>query len=272
MLIKKQDTSRQIVCILFEPKYSTQANELAKQLTPYITNIYISPKNIDNLACKTFSICIFLGIENTAHLKVSNLFTKYMNYPKVDNTNKIFGDIVAVSNLFYKNIQNTEKSVIVFDLDETLVYNQKTLAYPEIFSDLQKYRQIFDYIVLWSHGTTDYVNESLAAINPHYDNDVPFKFDLMITRKHADIDVFYNKGLGYVLHELNTKFNVTSLKYAVLVDDKAFNFVNDYDLFVHLSKQPIQNRLYAKLLPTIQSMCNSKDNTSNIVTNERVIE
>lgn len=278
---------RQIVCIFSTPEHYQRANILKSSLAKFFTDVFLV-KAIDEfqtiykicLAHKTFSVCITIGIKDTCELRSQNIFTTFLTYNDFKYVEDILKDIKISAGIFYANVKqnpNLKKNVIVFDFDETLVYEQTRLAYNNLFDDLHKYRQLFDYIVLWTHGTTDYINEALATINPQYTDENnkqrSFKFDFIISRKSTDIDVFYNKGLGYVLNELNRRYSLTSINYAVLVDDKKSNFKNDYDLFVYLTQQPIQERFYAKLYPIIESRLREHKNSlncTNIVTNEDI--
>lgn len=278
---------RQIACILYIPNYQNDARLLRNFLSTYFTDVFAS-SSFDELekmyektkSSKSFSVYITIGIEDTSKIRSQHAFTKYLCYNNIQYKEHILKDIKIAADNFYRNIKtnpNFKKNVIVFDLDETLVYNQLNLAYPTLFNDLQKYRQLFDYIILWTHATTDYANEALATINPQYidENNTPkpFKFDFIISRKSTNVDVFYNKGLAYVLNELNKRDSLISINFAVLIDDKKYNFNNDYDLFVYLAKQPIQHELYAKLFPIIESRYleyNKLFKYSNIITNENI--
>lgn len=59
--------------------------------------------------------------------------------------------------------RNFYKSIIVFDLDSTLI-DPRDKIYNSCLRLLRVARELYDYVVLWSHGTTPHVHKQVAAI------------------------------------------------------------------------------------------------------------
>ena len=127
------------------------------------------------------------------------------------------------------NVGPSDVSVIVWDLDDTLV-NYELEAFDCVPQVLRYTRRLFDYQVLWSHGAPMHVRAGLLK-NGFDDN----LFDTIITRNPI-LEKLPNKGLGMILRHLNDKFGVQSIKFSVLVDDTDVNYANDYDYFVHVPR------------------------------------
>jgi hypothetical protein len=154
-------------------------------------------------------------------------------------------------------------NIIVFDLDDTLITENGKLFYDKIFDDLKQYRKVFDYMVLWTHGTEDYLHEIWSKIQRE-----SFKFDLYMARKINVEITSYNKGMAAVLRELNRIYSVESLGYTVLVDDKLSNYVYDYDTLVHITSEP-KEHYYRYVLDTLKI---EKDNFRKTNICNRIID
>lgn len=206
-------------------EYEIYKERVIKSLKPYFTNVLFDSYN-PNLVSKVFSVHISFGSARTNHNK--NLFYRYLTYSSpFPNIERILVDIARVFKVFKAPcvLQKRRNSVIVFDMDETLIDSSMKLFYKNIMIDLKEYRNYFEYMILWTHGTTPYLSEV----------ELKFKFDIYLSRNGEESE---NKGLGAVLRELNKFYQVSKLDFCVLVDDGAFNYAQDYDLFVHVNTTP----------------------------------
>lgn len=220
------------------PEYKIYKQKLIKSLEPYFTNVLTNSFN-PNLVGKVFSVHVSLG--GTPENANKNHFYRYLSYKSsFPSDSQILNDLSRIYASFRTSLyptSTTRNSIIVFDMDDTLIDSSTKPFYKNIFVDLQKYREYFQYIVLWTHGTTPYLSEI----------QLEFKFDLYMSRIGEESE---NKGLGAVLRELNRSHNVSKLDFCVLVDDGAFNYEKDYDLFVHVNTKPISGT-YAQTLGEI---------------------
>lgn len=167
-----------------------------------------------------------------------NQFTSYIRVGW-DVSAKYIIDKIAECAKSYSGPNQTASSVIVFDFDDTLVSPDLQPFYQSLPADLALYRCMFDYVVLWTHGTQDYIYDSL--------NVKKFKFDLVMSRFRNCSDTNVNKGLAAVLRQLNTEYGVNRLNFCVLVDDKPSNQIGEYDVFVEINTEPCES-FYKKLL------------------------
>lgn len=190
-----------------------------------------------------------------------NVHVDYLSYGNFwKNYNRISKDIYRVHSSFAKNIIETlPKSIIVFDLDETIIDQDYCLVCSYVKELLQESRAIFDYMVLWSHGNTSHVQRSIKL----YEMDK--LFDLVLTRGRFQYECF-NKGFGLVLKHLNKNHGISNVKYSVLVDDQEDNFNNDYSYYIKVDKA-ITNTQYKKKF-TILKECieNRYGNTKDRLT------
>lgn len=110
------------------------------------------------------------------------------------------------------------ESIIVFDLDETLIdTNCEKLEGSDKL--LMCAREIYDKVVLYSHGSNLHVDDNLTK----FDNSV---FDLVLSS--ASHDNISNKNLLY----LYNYFPNTIFSRATLVDDSLYNWTPEYDKFI----------------------------------------
>jgi hypothetical protein len=120
------------------------------------------------------------------------------------------------------NLHNIKehKSVIVFDLDETLIDNQNNkLKCANTF--LRHARNIYDLVVLYSHGSNLHVDDNVSKFKNYQD-----VFDLILSNN--TIEEPSNKNLLYLYnHFHNVRFT-----YATLVDDSLYNWTPEYDRFI----------------------------------------
>lgn len=151
-------------------------------------------------------------------------------------------DIETIFDFSRKFKTKITASVLVFDLDDTIIDVNGKLFANDLYPAIQSLRSIYTYIGLWSHGTTNHVFKYIKKI---YDTQ-NVKFDFIISRG----DYARNKSVAHVLNVLNEQFNVSRLNLSCLVDDKKSNFTEDYTVFVHLKTAPPS---FKDLADTIES-------------------
>lgn len=218
------------------PEYEIYKTKLINSLKPYFTSVLTNSFN-PNLVGKTFSVYLSLG--KTSTNPNENLFYRYLSYthpfPEIE---LIREGLAGVYKMFKTTkLQHSRSNVIVFDMDDTLIDSTTKPFYKNIFKELMTYKDYFQYMILWTHGTTSYLSEIKLDIT----------FDLYMSRNADDSE---NKGLGAVLRELNRSHSVEKLDFCVLVDDNESNSKDDYDLFVHVNSKP-KRESYAKTLSEI---------------------
>jgi hypothetical protein len=235
---------RPIVCIFPVKKNhdKEKISAISDFLCKYFDVItYIQRTNYDT--CKQFGVLLAIidddddDDEYRQEVK-RNQFTSYIRVG-CDVSVKYIIDKIAECAKPYSGLDQTASNVIVFDFDDTLVSPDLQLFYQSLPADLELYRNLFDYVVLWTHGTQDYIYDSL--------NMKKFKFDLVMSRFRNCSDTSVNKGLAAVLRQLNTKCGVNRLNFCVLVDDKPSNQIGEYDVFVEINNEPCES-FYKKLL------------------------
>ncbi|AUQ43992.1 38K protein [Esparto virus] len=117
---------------------------------------------------------------------------------------------------------NYTKSIIVFDLDDTLINNDTGRPF-KCANHLLKYaRNAYDLMVLYSHGSSLHVDQHLQLFN--HANGV--KFDLVLSNNMIDKRSTKNL-LSLYNHFPNTRF-----KNATLVDDSLYNWSPEYNKFI----------------------------------------
>jgi hypothetical protein len=187
-----------------------------------------------NITAKVFSVLLAVGSEYLnfqKNIEAQNSFYVTYYYEKMPSQQQFLMDLYKVTSVYSPLPNPIARSVAVFDLDDTIISPELELFYDNILIDLELFREIFDYIVLWTHGTANYLQSRMRSID--------FKFDLLMARKDdIDLPPALNKGLAAVLRELNNKYNVQCIKYSLLVDDKLSNYNQDYDCMLHIDSQP----------------------------------
>lgn len=115
------------------------------------------------------------------------------------------------------------KSIIVFDLDETLIdRNGEIHAY--CTDILMQAKRNYDYVVLYSHGSDLHVDEHVLKIEKH--TKLHNCFNLVLSNN--GIMPKANKNLLYLYNYFpNVRFT-----NATLVDDSLFNWTPEYTNFV----------------------------------------
>lgn len=139
-------------------------------------------------------------------------------------------DFEIIYNLNERFLTRLKASVLVFDLDDTLIDGEGNIFAEDLNEAITRLRSIYTYVGIWSHGSTNHVFKHIKKISNEYN----VKFDFVITRD----DKVYNKSAIHILNVLNTKFSISELTFSCLVDDKIENYNNDYSLFLHLTKKP----------------------------------
>ena len=263
----------------FETQLKNLKSSIVKKLKTVYTHVYdIYDSRYLFLNCKSknYSIFIFVG-ENFTEYQNEMKKNFFIDYYCADYTinveEKLLPECAALYKQYHDNIksENSLVNVIVFDFDDTLVrdkHKKTDSETPEIFyeciwCDLLKYRDYFNFIVLWTHGTEDYIQQQLSVIY----KTTEFRFSLVIARKRST-DIVENKGLGAVLKKLNADFGVGKINFACLVDDKLSNFKLDYDLFVHVGT--VSENYYRKKLKQIEKRL-SKFNRNKFTNADRYI-
>ena len=119
-------------------------------------------------------------------------------------------------------------TVIVFDLDDTLIDDKNQPLVSNLAEFIDHTRTIFDYVVLWSHGTCEHVHSNLKMYK------LQKSFDLVISRNYNENTK--NKSIGLVFKELHKKFNISQISMCALVDDLKDNFNEDYDYYLQVPR------------------------------------
>ena len=184
--------------------------------------------------------------------KKLNVHVNYLSYRILwVNYDKILREIYNSHLNYVRNIIDPHpKSVIVFDLDETIIDQDYRLVCTYVRKVLQESRNIFDYMVLWSHGTTSHVQKAISLYKLNK------LFDLVLTRGRFQSECF-NKGFGFVLKHLNKIYGISKVNLSVLVDDQDTNFNNDYNYFLKVNDK-IDDNEYKKNFTILKKCINEK--------------
>lgn len=160
--------------------------------------------------------------------------------------------IISKYNNFFKNDLYNTASVIVWDLDDTILDRNYKLLNDQLVDVLQSQNYIFDYSVLWSHGTSHHVTKCLDILNRKYN----INFDSCIAKK---IEEYHKKdtckNVSYVLKTLNDKFNITSFNFSCLIDDMCENLNNDYYVYVKPSRNTDFYDIIFNKIPQLMKDC-----------------
>lgn len=164
--------------------------------------------------------------DQTTKISFNNLM--YVGIDEYFNINDI--DYNTIYDLTERFKTKLKASVLVFDLDDTIIDKECNLFGDDLPEALNSLKGLYDYIGIWSHGSTNHVFKNIKKIFMEHN----IKFDFVITRD----DKVYNKSVIHVLNILNKKFSISELTFSCLVDDKFSNYNYDYSLFVHLTRNP----------------------------------
>jgi len=110
-------------------------------------------------------------------------------------------------------------SVIVFDLDQTLITNSGDDFLENYECVLNCAREKFHYVILWSHGDSLHVDTYVSRMN--------FKFDLVLSK-----DKNNSQSCKNILYLYNYFGPEIRILYAVLVDDSPYNWSPEYNAMV----------------------------------------
>lgn len=207
---------------------------------------------------KSYSMKINITDKWDAKLDETNNI--HVNYYHLDLTKKIDFDLVNNEILFNlltffdKSCSQTHKSVAIVDLDDTLIDKDGEIIIQNLNQYLHILRTMFDYVILWSHGSIGHVNHVFNK------NLAPFKksFSDVIARTSSFFCM--NKGIGTVLRHLNQKFSICSLSHTLLIDDQSKNYKYDYDYFIHAPNIPVihNERMWAMLKDLYHNLYHSE--------------
>lgn len=166
--------------------------------------------------------------------KAYNIHVDYLSIVHGVDFSENLNQVLVIKEQFMKRVSplNYRKSVLVFDLDDTIVDKDGTLVFHNVAKVIRSLRDVFDYVILWSHGSYGHVNNALLLTL----RDVEFDTIIAMTENDKDQDDDYsrNKGVGKMFRIMNNEHGVGELKYSALVDDQAGNFIGDYDMFLHI--------------------------------------
>jgi hypothetical protein len=237
--------SAEIFIVFEEPIQKQYKNDLIVTLAPYFDRVHVN----NDRSCKKFSVYLYIGENKLTFMdaKIKNMHIMYMMCPYSTHMDQIKAKIKENADNYFRNNFQFPSNVIVFDMDETLITCDLNLFYRDIFKDLQLYRSVFEFIILWTHGTEDYLHETWSKFDTE-----EFTFDMFMSRRVSIDRTDFNKGLGAVLKQLNVKFGIQKLGFTTLVDDKESNFESDYDVFVHITSPPTDG-FYQRLLPILKA-------------------
>lgn len=170
-----------------------------------------------------------------------NEFVDYVAFPSSDaaNMTAAIQRAIQLKTAFVAQTQHLAKTVIVWDLDRTIITDQDAWICSDITSSIAYMSSFFDYKILWSHGNEAHVQHWVRRLRAE-----SVTFDYIIWRKG---DETRNKGAGLILSVLNKAYHVGSLRWAILVDDLAVeNASRQYDRLLCVDhKQP--DRFYSML-------------------------
>jgi len=116
--------------------------------------------------------------------------------------------------------------VVVLDLDQTLIDDNPIACkllknYKNV---LNTAREHYDFIVLWSHGSSLHVNNHVAQLG--------FNFDLILNEDESLRGNKYVQNCKNLLNIYNRISTDCRIVYAVLVDDSPYNWTPEYDALV----------------------------------------
>ncbi|KAG8148348.1 uncharacterized protein [Chelonus insularis] len=165
-----------------------------------------------------------------------NHFTHYLRYTDGENLNNLKKVFENLRSSYEINGLN-RGSLIVFDLDNTLIDDSLRPLSKNLEFQLSVFRKLFDYVVLWSHGTSTHVSNALNSLK------LPYRFFHVIITRADWQSCGGNKGLGFVLSILYNKYKVREITFSCIVDDTKANFTNDYMVFIHIPSNHPHNDL-----------------------------
>lgn len=117
---------------------------------------------------------------------------------------------------------NTTKTIIVFDLDDTLINYSSGKPFKYSHTLLKYARTVYDLVVLYSHGSSLHVDEHVQL----FTGENGIKFDLVLSNNSNDKRSVKN------LLSLYNYFPNMRFKNPTLVDDSLYNWSPEYEKFI----------------------------------------
>lgn len=164
-------------------------------------------------------LLILIGLKNVPK-NVPNNYTKIFKFNENIQVDELVYEVASYLENFYKIPKLV--SVVVFDLDDTIIDENDKLLYSGILEEIKTITSYFDYSVLWSHGLSTHVMRNVER----------YKLDRIFDHiMYRNINVEdNNKSVGTVLQQLNQLYEVTGFTFTVLFDDLELNNIGDYDV------------------------------------------
>lgn len=144
---------------------------------------------------------------------------------------------------FNNNIEEKLKSLIVYDLDETLFTSEDELIRGSL-NHLHLSRNLFDIVVLWSHGSSEHVERLLEILHK---KNKKFKFDLILKNENGHCP----KNL-LSLYRFFPDIRFDSRK-CYLVDDSLENYTPEYSNII----VPTNLKSTEDIAPTLAYLINN---------------
>lgn len=218
-------------------------------------------KNIRHYSCfVVFGNNTEIINDKYVYYSCANIHVDYIRSTFDDNYKDLVANIIKKQEIFHGN-KDKRASVCVFDLDDTLIDFEGNLKSSNIRDVIEYTGDIFDYVVLWTHGSTGHANRYIERYG--------FKFDLVISRNDL-APIICNKGIGLVLRELNRardpstglNCNVTEFTFTCLVDDLKKNYCKDYTYFIKPNPTWFGDKLYSFYMKKLQEIKRKESNYS----------
>lgn len=182
------------------PQFGTKMYNLADKAPRFL--LWLDDDYEPNVCCTAMYKCSSITKLPIGVAEAMRWAQKYANVPEC-----------AIRNL----------SVVVFDLDQTLIdndpYDCKILEnHKHVLSSA---REHYDFVVLWSHGSSLHVNTYASRLN--------FTFDLILNKDNYGKNSINCKNLLHLYNYLGIDCRI---KYAILVDDSPYNWTPEYDSLI----------------------------------------
>lgn len=123
----------------------------------------------------------------------------------------------------WSTIISKTKSIIVFDLDDTLINNNTGKAFKYSHRLLNYAKRAYDLVVLYSHGSSLHVDDKIQQFMTGPNG---ITFDLVLSNNTMDRRSTKN------LLSLYNYFPNTRFYKATLVDDSLYNWTPEYEKFI----------------------------------------
>lgn len=163
-----------------------------------------------------------------------NVFVDTYTYKTVaydrEEIRKIVESVVILRNRFFNKPSTvTDDTVVVVDLDNTLIDDGGNLIIADINTFFSKLSSYFNRRVLWSHGAESHVKTYVKKyeLQKYFDIIIYRCDDETLTEKGIYLSC-QNKGFGKVMNILNNRYNTIQVKYTCLIDDIKENNAGDY--------------------------------------------